>query len=186
MILSVLIACEIALWVVIVLGLLARYLLKARTLGLILLAVAPVIDLVLLITTAVHLRSGAEAEWVHGLAAVYVGFSVAYGHQMIRWADIHFAHRFADGPAPIRLAGTEYTLACWQDVARTLLAAAISALVLVGLTWLVGNAAQTVALQGLYRILLLICGIELLWAVGYTIWPRVGFRPKPGAARTDA
>ena len=172
MILGVLIACEIGFWLVIVLGLFTRYLFKARTLGLILLALAPVIDLVLVVTTAVHLRSGAEAEWAHGLAAVYVGFSVAYGHQMIRWADIRFAHRFADGPAPIRLSGSDYTLACWKDVARTLLGAAISALVLVGLVWLVGNATQTAALEGWYRILLVFCGVELLWAVSYTIWPR--------------
>lgn len=172
MILAILIACEIGFWVVIVLGLFVRYLLRARTLGLILLALAPVIDLVLLVTTAGHLWSGAEAEWAHGLAAVYLGFSVAYGHQMVRWADIRFAHRFADGPAPMRLVGSAYTLVCWKDVARTLLAAAISALVLVGLIWLVGNAAQTVALQGWFRILLIICGAELLWAVGYTIWPR--------------
>ena len=172
MILGIIVVCEIGFWAVIVLGLFARYILKLPRFGLALLSMAPVIDLVLLITTAVHLRSGAEAEWAHGLAAVYVGFSVAYGHQMIRWADIHFAHRFADGPAPIRLSGADYTLACWKDMARTLLAAAISALVLVGLVWLVGNATQTSELQGWYRILLLICGVELFWAVSYTIWPR--------------
>ncbi|TFD54052.1 hypothetical protein E3T55_05065 [Cryobacterium frigoriphilum] len=182
MILAVLIACEIGFWVVIVLGLLARYLLEARTLGLILLSLAPVIDLVLLITTAVHLRSGAEAEWVHGLAAVYIGFSVAYGHQLIRWADIRFAHRFADGPAPMRLVGADHTRARWTDVARTLLAAAISALVLSGLTWLVGNAAQTAALEGVNRILLVICGLEFIWAVGYTIWPRPPAQRSTGAA----
>ena len=172
MILGIIIACEIGFWVVIVLGLVARYILKAKRLGLVLIALAPVIDLVLLTTTAVHLRSGADAEWAHGLAAVYIGFSIAYGPGMVRWADIRFSHRFADGPAPTRLSGTDYTVACWKDVARTLLAAALSALVLFGLIWLVGNATQTAALEHWYPILITICGIEAIWAVSYTIWPR--------------
>ena len=172
MILGIIIACEIGFWAVIVLGLIARYILNAKRLGLLLIALAPVIDLVLLITTAVHLRSGADAEWAHGLAAVYIGFSIAYGPGMVRWADIRFSHRFADGPAPTRLSGTDYTVAFWKDVARTLLAAAISALVLFGLIWLVGNAAQTAALEHWYLILMAICGIEVIWAVSYTIWPR--------------
>ena len=172
MILGIIIACEIGFWVVIVLGLVARYILKAKRLGLVLIALAPVIDLVLLTTTAVHLRSGADAEWAHGLAAVYIGFSIAHGAGMVRWADMRFSHRFAGGPAPTRLSGTDYTVACWKDVARTLLAAAISALVLFGLTWLVGNTTQTAALEYWYPILITICGIEAIWAVSYTIWPR--------------
>jgi heme/copper-type cytochrome/quinol oxidase subunit 4 len=171
-ILGIIIACEIGFWAVIVLGLVARYIVKAKGLGLVLIALAPVIDLVLLTTTAMHLRSGADAEWAHGLAAVYIGFSIAYGPGIVRWADIHFSHRFANGPEPIRLSGTDYTVACWKDVARTLLAAAISALVLVGLIWLVGNAAQTAALEHWYPILMAICGIEVIWAASYTIWPR--------------
>lgn len=75
--LGIIIAREIGFWAVIVLGLVARYIFQAKRLGLVLIALAPVIDLVLLITTAVHLRDGADAEWAHGLAAVYIGFSVA-------------------------------------------------------------------------------------------------------------
>ena len=172
MILGLIVACEIGFWAVIVLGLFARYILKAKRLGLILIALAPVIDLVLLTLTAVHLRSGADAEWAHGLAAVYIGFSIAYGHKMVRWADITFSHRFAHGPALARLSGTDYTVACWKDVARTLLATVISTLVIFGLIWLVGNPAKTTALEQWYGILMVIFGIEVVWAVSYTIWPR--------------
>ena len=172
MILGIIIACEIGFWAVIVLGLIARYILKAKRLGLVLIALAPALDLVLLTTTAVHLRSGADAEWAHGLAAVYIGVSIAYGRRMVRWADIRFSHRFANGPAPQHLSGTDYTAACWKDVARTLLAAMISAIILFGLIWLVGNTAQTAALGHWYQILIAVCGIEVIWAVSYTIWPR--------------
>ncbi|WP_309616262.1 hypothetical protein [Salinibacterium sp.] len=172
MILGLIVACEIGFWAVIVLGLFARYILKARRLGLVLIALAPVIDLVLLTLTAVHLRSGADAEWAHGLAAVYIGFSIAYGHRMVRWADITFSRRFDHGPPLARLSGTDYTVACWKDVARTLLATVTSTLVLFGLIWLVGNPAETTALEQWYGILLVILGIEVVWAVSYTIWPR--------------
>ena len=84
MILGIILACEIGFWAVIVLGLFARYILKAKRICLFLIVLAPVIDLVLLITTAVHLRAGADAEWAHGLAAVYIGFSIGYGHRMVR------------------------------------------------------------------------------------------------------
>ena len=56
MILGIIVVCEIGFWAVIVLGLFARYILKTPRFGLALLSMAPVIDLVLLVTTAVHLR----------------------------------------------------------------------------------------------------------------------------------
>lgn len=48
----------------------------------------------------IDLRGGATAGFAHGLAAAYIGFSLAFGHSLIRWADVRFAHRFADGPPP--------------------------------------------------------------------------------------
>lgn len=171
MIVVVIITCEIGFWVAIALGLVARYLLKRPRLGVVLLALAPAIDLVLLIATAAHLRTGVDATWQHGLAALYIGFSIAYGHRLIRWADIRFARRFADGPAPVKLTGLDYTRACWHDVARTALAAAISASILLALIWWVGDETRTEALQSWFGTLGIIFAVELLWAISYTIWP---------------
>jgi hypothetical protein len=171
-ILAVIVACEIGFWVVIVAGLAARYLLRRRRLGVVLLALAPAIDLVLLIATAMHLRTGVEASWEHGLAALYIGFSIAYGHRLIRWADIRFAHRFAGGPAPVKLYGRDYTRACWHDVGRTALAVAISAGILLALIWWVGDDSRTASLQSWFGTLGIVFTIELLWAVSYTVWPR--------------
>lgn len=56
----------------------------------------------LLGATVIDLLGGATAGVAHGLAAVYIGVSVAFGHRIIRWADVRFAHRFAGGPAPER------------------------------------------------------------------------------------
>ena len=134
---ALILGCEIAFWVVIVAGLATRYLLRRRRLGLVLLALTPVIDLVLLIAAGADLHRGAAADATHGLAAIYLGFSLAYGHRLIAWADVRFAHRFAGGPAPVKLYGSRYTIACWADVARTGLAAAIGG----GVLWLLTAVA---------------------------------------------
>lgn len=182
MILGIIVACEIGFWVAIGAGLAARYLLKAPRLGVVLLALAPVIDLVLLIATGLHLKSGVNASWEHGLAAVYIGFSVAYGHRLIAWADARFAKRFAGGSLPAPLTGWAYTRKCWGDVARTLLGVAIAAGILFGLTWWVGDATRTAELQNWFGILLIVLGIDTVWAVSYTLWPKKSTAAQPAGA----
>lgn len=177
MIYSVILACEIGFWVAIVLGLAARYLLRRPVLGAALLVMAPVLDLVLLVATALHLRSGAEPGAAHALAAIYLGFSIAYGHAMISWADVRFAHRFAGGPAPVKRYGVVQTRASWLDVGRTGLAALIAVAVMAGLAWVAGASfdpfLSTVHLLGL------ILAIELVVAICDTVSPR-----KPPALAT--
>ncbi|HQF02949.1 MAG TPA: hypothetical protein PLA46_03040 [Phycicoccus sp.] len=172
MILTIIVTCEIAFWVVILLGLALRYPLRRPRAGLVMLALVPLVDLILLLAVALNLRSGATATFAHSLAALYLGFSIAYGHRLIRWADIRFAHRFAGGPAPAKLHGTAYMRLCWADVARTALAAATAC----AMTWLliawVGEPDRTEALASTYQWASFILMIDLLWAVSYTIWPR--------------
>ena len=60
--------CEIAFWFVILLGLVTRYILNQQTLGLFFLALTPIIDLILIITTVVDLMNGATAEMPHAIA----------------------------------------------------------------------------------------------------------------------
>ncbi|GLZ09558.1 hypothetical protein Acsp03_70240 [Actinomadura sp. NBRC 104412] len=102
MIFAVIVACDIGFWVVLGAGLVARYLLGRRQLGAALLAGVPLIDLILLIASYLDLRAGATAGAEHGLAAVYIGFSVVFGPSTVRWADARFAHRWAGGPPPRR------------------------------------------------------------------------------------
>lgn len=97
MLVTIIVACEVGFWVFIAAGLIARYPLRRPRLGAVLLICAPVVDLILLGASAIDLSRGAPAEVAHGLAAAYIGFSVAFGHGMIRWADERFAHRFAAG-----------------------------------------------------------------------------------------
>ncbi|WP_337484736.1 hypothetical protein [Paenibacillus sp. OSY-SE] len=96
-------ACEIGFWVFILLGLFARYRLRQRTLGSVLLFCTPLIDILLIVFTIIDLKNGAAATTFHGLAAVYVGVSIAFGKRMIQWADDRFAHLFAGAPRPLSL-----------------------------------------------------------------------------------
>lgn len=172
MILAAIIACEIGFWLALVAGISLRYIFRKPRLGAALLIAAPVIDLALLALVTVDLLGGGTASWHHGLAALYIGISVAYGHRMIAWLDAKFATRFDGAPPRVALTGWAYTVSCWKDVARTLLAAAIAAGILGGLVLVVAARDQTAELLGFFPILGVIVGIDLVWAVSYTLWPK--------------
>lgn len=169
MIVVFILGCEIAFWMAILIGMVVRYPMRRRRLGL---ASVPLIDLALLLATAINLRSGATAGVEHGLAAIYIGFSLAYGHRLIHWADVRFAHRFAGGPAPERLHGAAYTRLCWGDVLRTGVAAVVGGGLTAGLIAWVGDPSRTAALGDNYRWLAFIFVLDLVWAVSTVIWPR--------------
>jgi hypothetical protein len=180
-VLILIIACEVGFWIAIVGGLAARYLLGAKRLGTLLLVCAPLIDVVLLAAVVAHLSAGAAASWHHGLAALYVGFSVAYGHRMIAWADTRFAHRFANGPAPVRMTGWNYTRKCWGDVIRTFGAVALAAGILALIIWWINDSARTQGLTEWYPRLGIVLAIEFIWVASYTIWPRKPAQSHPAS-----
>lgn len=172
MIIAIIVACEIGIWVLIALGLVARYVLGLKRTGLTLLAITPVVDVILLVVTAMGLISGSTATVFHGIAAIYLGFSVAYGHKIIASADRHFAHRFANGAEPIKLYGRGYAVECWKDVARTALAVGVALGIIWLLTVVVDDETRSSALTDLNSIFLLVVAIEVLWALGHTFWPK--------------
>jgi len=172
------IAAEIAFWAVLAAGLAARYLLGRRRLGAALLVATPLIDLALLAATIVDLRGGAEAAFAHGLAAVYIGVSVAFGPSMIRWADERFAHRFAGGPEPSRppKGGRARTRHEWREFGKAVIAWTVSVTLLLGGIALVGDADRTEGLQAWLAQVTLVLAIWSLWPITHTLWPS---RPEP-------
>lgn len=172
LILTVIIACEVGFWVFVVLGLVARYVLRWRRTGAVLLAMTPVVDLVLLTAVIINLQGGGTATFFHSLAALYLGISISYGHKMITWADVRFAHRFAQGPAPVKRHALEYAKECWTDVVRTTVAVGIAAAILWLLTTLVDDPSRTDALMSIYPVLGIWFVIDLIWAISYTLWPK--------------
>lgn len=128
MIMTGIIGAELAFWVVLGLALAARYLLRLGRVSTVLLLALPLIDLVLLAFVAIDLGRGAEVTQSHALAASYLGFTVAFGHPLVRWADQKFAHRFAGGPRPRKPAkgSADYVRGVWLEWFRVLLAATIA------------------------------------------------------------
>jgi hypothetical protein len=139
------VACEIGFWVVLVLGLACRYLLRRERLSRALLLGLPLVDVLLLVFTAIDLREGATATFAHGLAAAYIGFTVAFGAMAVKWADAHFAHRFAAGPAPLKppshgWPAVRYELVVW---ARCIVACIITMFLVEALVQFVGAGETT-------------------------------------------
>ncbi|AJT40371.1 hypothetical protein [Psychromicrobium lacuslunae] len=134
-IVALIVACEVGLWVLLLGGLALRYLLRLRRVSAAVLAGIPLLDVVLVVAVALDLMRGAEVEWVHGLAAYYLGVSLAFGPAMVRYVDVRFAHRFAAGPPPPAKPrpGAEKRAAAWKEWYRVVTAAAIASLVLLGL-----------------------------------------------------
>ncbi|GIP32821.1 hypothetical protein [Paenibacillus sp. J2TS4] len=167
------VACEIAFWVVILLGLVARYVLKQNKLGLVLLALTPVIDLILLITTSVDLYRGAVATTAHAIAAVYIGVSIAFGKSMIQWADEHFRYYVTkQGPKPEKLYGIKYAIQYFKSWLKHVLAYLIGAGCLVALIYFINDPARTESLSGILKLWTLALGIDLIITISNFIWPR--------------
>ncbi|NMM86631.1 hypothetical protein B2J88_20045 [Rhodococcus sp. SRB_17] len=174
MIIHLIVACEIMFWVFIAAGLAARYLLRKPTLGAALLICAPLVDVVLLVATALDLRGGGQANFSHGLAAAYIGVSVAFGHSLVAWADAQFSYRFAGGPRPVAPPkyGTPRALREWREFGKAALAWAISCGLLTVAIFLVDDAGRTEALEGWISNLTLVLGIWAVVALSYTLFPK--------------
>ncbi len=168
------VACEIGFWVIILAGLVTRYVLKKKKAGALLLMLTPVVDLVLLTATILDIRQGGEAGFVHGLAAVYLGCTVAFGHSMIRWADERFAHKFANGPAPQDKPkrGTAHAAMERRSWYRHLLAWTIGSGLLALMILLIGDAQRSEALQQWIMRWAIVLGIDFVISFSYTLWPR--------------
>lgn len=173
MIVAVILACEIGFWLVLVAGLAVRYALRRRVLGGIILACVPVIDLILLVVVMIDLRSGATANWTHAIAAAYLGLSIVFGHSMVAWLDVRFAHRFAGGPAPVPPPqyGPERVKREWKAWFMTVAAWAIACALLAAGIWFVGDAERTRAFEEWIGRLTFILAICTIAPVGWTIWP---------------
>lgn len=160
---AVIVACEFGLWVLVGGGLVLRYLVRLKRTSTVVLASIPLLDVVLVIAVALDLRGGAQAGMIHGLAAVYLGFSVAFGPTIVGWADRHFAYRFAGGPKPTKpRRGPERQAHLWKEWYRVVTAATIASVTLLGLIWLIATPEQSGTLSWWIGRVWLVVGIWLL------------------------
>ena len=166
------VACEVGFWVVLLLALAIRYLLRRERLSRTLLFCLPLIDVLLLVFTAMDLRQGATATFAHGLAAAYIGFTIAFGGLAVKWADARFAHWFAGG-APPEKAPTRgwpvvrYDLNLW---ARCIVACVVTVVLIDALVWVSGLRETTEPLLAWHKYAF---GCIVLWFFFGPIWSLV-------------
>ncbi|MFI7298524.1 hypothetical protein [Streptomyces sp. NPDC050121] len=185
MIVGLIIACEVAFWVLLAAGLAFRYVFRMPRLGLALLLCEPLLEVVLFAVTAIDLKNGAEPDWRHGLAAVYIGFTVGLGHSTIQWVDARVAHRFVGGPPPARPPkyGKARAVHEWKVAARWILAALVAAALLQAAVWYVGGDGETGSLRAWQQRMLFVIGINVVIAASYTLFPKREPKREPAKMR---
>src|SRR5699024_12878070 len=105
----------------------------------------------------------------YAFAGFYLGASVAFGPQLVRWADVRFARYFAGGPKPVKppksgWASVRYE---WALFVRWLLAAVITVVALGGLVVTVADSSQAAdLLNGLYLLAL----VTVIWFITGPAW----------------
>jgi hypothetical protein len=174
---ALIVGCEAAFWLLLILALATRYLLKRDRLSRALLLSLPVVDILLLVFTALDLRAGTPATFAHGLATAYAGFTLAFGSVVIAWADQRFAHWFTKGPPPVGAPtdgwpAIQYELALWL---RCIVAWIIAIALLIALIAYVGNEALTRELHDWFRIAF---GSVVLWFVFGPVWTLLSLLPR--------
>ncbi len=173
MLFYVIIACEVGFWVLIAAGLGARYFLKWKRVGAILLLATPLLDLALLAASIIDLRSGGEAGFRHALAAVYLGYTVVFGHRTVKWADAKVAHRLGQGPPPPKpptawMPRFRYELKYWfLIVAMYAIAWAVTGLFVL----IVGDAEATMPVVEQMAGWAFVLVIAAIWPVGALLFP---------------
>lgn len=169
----IIIACEISFWAVIALGLTVRYVFKQKRLGLFILALIPLIDVILLLVTAIDLYHGATATVAHSIAPLYIGISLAFGKSMIQWADERFQYYVTkQGPKPIQRTGYQHAIHSMKGSLRHALAFAIGAPMILFVKWYIDAPERTHEFDNTLRLWAIILVVDLLISVSYFIWPR--------------
>ncbi|WP_306610693.1 hypothetical protein [Bhargavaea cecembensis] len=167
------VGAEIGFWVFIVAGLVTRYLLRKEKTGLVLLAMTPVLDLILLIATTFDLMNGATASPAHGIAAIYLGVSLIYGQRMVRWADERFRYYILkEGPRPAKLRGWAHARDSLKGSLLHVVAWALGGGYLLLMIVLVDDPGRTEVLGDILKVWSLVVGIDLAISLSYFIWPR--------------
>ncbi|MFF5994897.1 hypothetical protein AAGS61_09085 [Lysinibacillus sp. KU-BSD001] len=166
------ILAEIAFWIAIIAGLIARYILKKERLSIIFFLLTPIIDFALFMLTAIDLKNGQAATAVHGIAAIYIGVSVAYGKTFIDWADEKFRIWIVKQPnTKERLVGRAkgvHEVKLWM---RHIVAYAVGGVLLWAMIQYIGQAGDTTTLQQMLKVWGLVVLIDGAISISYVVLP---------------
>ncbi len=177
------VGCEIAFWLFLLSGLTVRYILDLRQLSTVLLISVPLVDIVLLAATTFDLSRGAIATFAHGLAAAYIGFSVAFGGVTVKWADAWFAHKFAGAEAPVSAPTYGWQLVRYELVwwLRCVVAVVVTQFLVLVAILFINDPVRTEKLELWLKLPLI---TVVLWFLFGPLWVMLFNRTAPG--KTDA
>ena len=176
---ALVVACEVAFWVFLLAAVAVRYGLGWRRTSTVLLLCEPLLEVVLLVATVGDLLRGSEPTWTHGLAALYLGFTVGFGKWTVHRVDAWVAWRFAGGPRPPRPPRTGPAARSyeWRMWGRVVVAWVVAAAVL-GVLLLIAREhpdQREVLLGWLGRATLVLVG----WLVAGPLWTELSSRGRP-------
>lgn len=182
---ALVVTCEVAFWVFLAAAVVARYVLRRRRLSTVLLLCEPAIEVVLLVATVGDLLRGSEPTWTHGLAALYLGYTVAFGRWTVHKVDGWVAWRFFDGPRPAQPPkhGRAALRHEWRMWLRVLLAWAVAVAVLGVLTLIATAPEQREVLLGWAGRATLVL---VAWGVFGPLWQAFSGGTAEGDERADA
>jgi hypothetical protein len=167
------VACEVGFWVFIIAGLVTRYNFNRKKAGLLLLAMTPAVDLILIIVTSVDIYRGAVPTIAHGIAPIYIAVSIVYGKNIIRWADERFLYYVKrEGTKPVRRIGIDHAKHGMKGSLQHVLAYIIGGSILLFMIYYIGNNEDTTALRDILKFWGVIVVIDNAISVTYFIWPR--------------
>jgi hypothetical protein len=166
--LAVIAACEVGFWVLFAAGLATRYLLRLPKAGMVLLAGVPLVDVVMLVASVIDIQRGGEPSFKHSLAAIFIGVSVGFGHQTLKWADKWAAHHLAGAPRPVKppKGGAERARRERAGWFRHLLAYAVAVGIMIALGLLSGQGYDAVLGPALTWTIVLV--IDAIVSFSYT------------------
>jgi hypothetical protein len=168
--------CEVGFWIFLFSGLFVRYILKLPKFGSSLLLCVPLLDVILLVATAYDLRSGTTAEFAHGLAAAYLGFTLVFGRSVMEWADSYFAYKYAGQDKPNERYGWAHTKYEWIQWIKGILASMIASSLLYLAIIFVNNETKTEALADWMYVL---PSLMFLWLLFGPLWYTIFQKNKP-------
>lgn len=173
MVAVLIVICEVAFWVLLAAGLALRYWAKMPRASVAVLLCEPLLEVLLFVVIVIDLKNGAEPDWKHGLAAAYIGYSIALGHYTIKWVDVRVAHRFAGGPPPSTPKyGAARAAHEWRIAALWILASLIAIGLLQGAVSYVGGDGEVGSLRAWQQRMLFVIGINVIIAGSYTLFPK--------------
>ncbi|WP_068984728.1 MULTISPECIES: hypothetical protein [Lysinibacillus] len=167
------ITAEIAFWIVIILGLICRYVLKMPKLSIFFFALTPVIDLLLVTLTALDLKAGTSASISHGIAAIYIGVSIAYGKTMITWADEKFQQWFLKSVHKKEpLTGMAKGKHEMKMLGQHIVAFIIGTGLLYAMSLFVGSNSDTSPLFQVMKVWGIVLAIDTAISISYVLFPK--------------